>query len=439
MASINYINTRTQLSNPKVTSPIDLGMRPFGYLDTPIPAVGVVGSITLLPGGCQINTIKKGDKITIVPPSSSVRYEYTATEDAQATTAGNGLTVAVLPAMQINHGRYSSVWGPVPAFRRYSAINVIQALNPTDKRTYSLDAPFCVPYVEPWPWSADPNGVPWDKDNLLALSFVQQNSFGHRDSNIDLASFSNGSYGAGDFIPVPRILGSEYTKFTAKYFGTSGYAGLGGIGGSGRGYCGGKDAMASFRTDTGIKSRDVNTMPTSDPRWKQTAWHPRRPKFSTHVTGPSEGNTGILFQQSGSQGVLPWPGSSSGLEIAVVGSRGGYYSIKGYSGNGASHGGFTIRVYQEDPGYSTILLATIVVADGYNYPAPVTTGTWSAVVLPTVPGTVVKCYCVITPDIAGPISAVGLLFVAESTNVPWCHHVVTGNLVAPGGLIAPFY
>lgn len=438
MAIIPYLNVRASAWKTSVTA-AECQLPYYGYIINPIPAIGTVGSFVIRaatvtpPNIYQIPAVKKGDKL-----KTSDGYTYYATEDVQAANEGDSITIPVTPAMQATHANQTRVNGAAPKFIAAGGCSVIRQLNPQTKTLGSnQDYTQCRPYVQPWPWDTDPCGIPWDKDNLLALSFYAPNFPSHKDYDVDFASLSTAYASFPDMIPVPRTIGAEYTPMTPRYFAAQAFGP--------RGYYGANEqAFGYWRTNTDVINRSQYAQLPTDSRWRQMKWRPLQMKFETRTATAAAG--GIAFTTSssfarGNPGLL-WPGTQGAW--AVPGSRGGRYSFGGWSsvpGAPGTYSGVTVQVWQENPGFADVMLFSAHVNDGHTGPPPITTGTWSSVVLPTVPGSVVKCYMVIIPDIGvmANCNVGGYICVSESTQVPWCHHVVTGNLVAPGGLIAPFY
>jgi hypothetical protein len=241
-------------------------------------------------------------------------------------------------------------------------------------------------------------------------------------------------------MPVPKVIGAEYTLMTPRKMGqfytyeqrntfeppdTVHYN---------------HPSYLRFRTATSNWARDHEAAYAS-----RYNWQARPQTIFSYSANNNPYSGGSLLTWDTVTGRIS--GGLAGAVPYINGVRGGQYSICGqcYDSASGNYTGFTIDVMLDDSGGAgQVLLKSIVVPGaGSTGPWTVVTGTWAGVVLPTTPGVCREVYLKCTPGIPGAtfvaiFGGSGVL-VSESTNVPWCVSVATGDKVAPGGLIAPFY
>ena len=419
-------------------------------LGTPIPPSGAMGSLRIS-GLLPVGVIRVGDKIAVT--TSGVTYVYYSTVEIVTTGYPWAASVAVSPAIQTTHVLSDLVVLTRLLVGKMLAMNAIVSANynsadvvdpgPVLRRRREV-----LPWVRPWPWAADPYGISWDQSNIMALMVKPVYS---------AVDFDDPGAGMLWNIPVPRAIGSEYTKFSPRLLGQA--RGDYRTGASANLFSSTVDADVLFpnenRTADSVRSRLTIVE-------NRRGWTPRPQVFTFDDADPDTVPNGSIFpsrnvrinsnsMSGGSQWALIRMASErvtfSSMKTTAegVGSRGGRYSICGYyhdNINGPSP--FEVEVRAIVPGLGDILIHSITCTSGavsYTY-GPIVTGTWSGIVIPTdLSGTVAEFYTLIRVPNDGSLSLTygSNIVVADSTQVPWAHHVITGNLVAPGGLIAPFY
>ena len=429
-------------------APIVFGNAPtYGIqtLGSPVPPSGSLGSLklsTTFPVQFRV-----GDRLTV--KTGGIEYVYYSS--VEVLTSYNGsVSLAVYPAIQTTHSVGDNVIFPLSDVLKYQAINAIVSVNynsadvsvpgavPTRRRRV-------LPWIRAWPWTTDSYGLSWDQPNIMALMLKPVQA------SVD---FDNATAGQPWNIPVPRVIGSEYTKFTPRSLGqASGYYRTGATSTLG-------PALADYDTLFPTEYRDaVSVRSRSTLSSLRQLWFPRPQRFSFDVADPDTVPNGSFTPTANSRTIYgpSWqlirmasdtPNmSGTSQETAYgVGARGGRYSICGYYYDNTLGGpsGFAVEVRAIVPGLGDILINSIACTSGptaFTY-GPVATGTWSGVVLPTdASGTCAEFYLLVRVANPGSISLTygSHVVIADSTQVPWSHHVVTGNEHAPGGLIAPFY
>ena len=444
------------------------------FLTAPIPPISTIGQIRVL----NARQIKSGEKITIVS-AAGVFYEYFATSDIQvvdSTTPGYA-DIPVLPAMQATHAVFDKVYlanDKRPMQRGLNAIGDIRpfsAYGKPDGESNTTPAQ-CVPHLRSWPWSTDIHGIPYDQSNILALSFYQVqsafvatkelNNIWDYSTSPPTLTGSNIDYGAyartdeeRNLIAVPKTIPlSTYTALTPRQiYSQVTYQSIprgGYYGGMPASAYGVSDACRFYRTATDNKNRSITLSPTKAD-WLAQSYQQVSP---APLTGsPHNVGSGVGFYPAEDPATkimanfkpfFATPGLTNTFNYGC-GSRGGTYSIQaiGYNGSGffgQPSSACTIEIWMTRPGQSDIMLASLSFpARSLGDPYTVQEGTWSGVQAPTANGTCcqlyAKGYCVDTIVMSDPSKCT----VMPSTQVPYVFGITTGNLVAPGGLIAPFY
>lgn len=424
---------------------------PYNLL-APIPSIGTSGPFLFNYYDILGALIKKGDEVIIV--TGGVRYSYFAIADVYCSgidtpSPTQPKSITVSPNVLVAHSAGDQIILPAKPYSRRVGGNVIGPHLPVSVGWWrpSSDAEWAsyvgshlpVPYVRPWPDSVDPQGVPWDKDSLYALSITVLNSSGHAsDTFVSRTVFDTGTqanytvWNYTDMMPVPRSPGVEYTRLGVRDWVSFGLV----------------------RTPSTVKYRQVSLSPQRYAwrTWGRSAgeseaqWHNRlSPPNNDYVPGEDlswDAGTGVISHPT----LARW---QTGRDYGQ-GVRGGRYSLSGYASTGAGFSGFTIEVWMSNPGGSDILLHSIPVTLGAvpGGDSDVVTGAWSGVHYPATSGTAVALYCKLT-GVSSPtaVHMRGMSFdnghclitVFPTTQVPYHTTVITGNTVAPGGLIAPFY
>ena len=397
------------------------------YLTTlgfPVPASGSLGSLALR------GSYKAGARLVVI--TAGQRYVYFVISDFQAVD--NFLhAIPVVPAIQTLHVVGDQVEGPYPDYQKSVAMNAIVSANPRSVNPLYASAGYVVPYLREWPDATDPFGLSWDQSNILALS-------------VEPIAGNNPFF--AEMIPVPRTLGAEYTKFSQRSRGMLyGYYGTG----SARGVSSPYDISWPYQYRNAAGAWNSRAQLKPYPHY-----------FSSAAAEPDDGTYPEAQVATGTAGMIsvpifypdPWillrattEYPNLGASGYAPGSRGGQYSFCGrsFDADTGTQGTFTIEIRGIYPGLGDVLLHSVLVSSGALLWGPVASGTWSGIVLPT-DGTGAACshYLKLIPTNPGPNVYTYLTYgsgavIASSTQVPWGHTVVTGNLVAPGGLIAPFY
>lgn len=394
-------------------------------LGSPIPASGALGSLSLR------GSYKAGARLVVI--TAGQRYVYFVISDFQAVD--NFLhAIPVAPAIQALHVVGDQVEGPYPAYQKIVAMNAIVSANPRSVNPSYASAGYVVPYLREWPDATDPFGLSWNQSSILALSVAP-------------VAGDNPFFAA--MMPVPRTIGAEYTKLNQRSLGIyDGYYATGQ--GSSSPYF--IQWVTNYRTATALQ-------PRSGLSYLRQQWRPIPHYFTSAVADPDDSTNLGAQVATGTQDVsslAPWtflratteyPVSGNKVSTVAVGSRGGQYSFCGYSFDSTmgTLDSFTVQIRGNIPGLGDTLLHSVLVSSGATTWGAVVSGTWAGVVVPT-DGTGTACtyYLRIIPTNPGANVYTYLTYgsgavIASSTQVPWGHTVVTGNLVAPGGLIAPFY
>lgn len=424
-------------------------------LSTPIPGSGAMGSLRI--GGLfPVGVIRVGDKITVY--TAGVTYVYYST--VEIVTAGYpwAASVAVAPAIQTTHAVSDFVVLARLPVGKMLAMNAIVSANYSSA---DISAPGAfpnrrrgvLPWVRDWPWATDPYGISWDQSNIMALMLKPV---------YNSVDFDDPGAGMPWNVPVPRSIGNEYTKFSPRSLGQArGYNREGANAQLGPSL-GDYDVLFPQESRTADSVRNRSTLPLLRGYPLSFLWSPRPQIFSFDVAEPDTvpyGSISPLWNErinSSYMSVYQWSlirmasdrvTFSAEKTVALgVGSRGGRYSVCGYFYDNATGapGPFAVEVRAIVPGLGDVLIHSIACTSGavsYTY-GPVVTGTWLGVVVPTdLTGTCAEFYVLVRVPNDGSIRLTygSNIVVADSTQVPWAHHVITGNLVAPGGLIAPFY
>jgi hypothetical protein len=396
-------------------------------LSSPVPSIGSLGSLRF--GGWLPVQIRIGDKITV--RTSGVTYSYYASIDLLNGYAWSA-SVPVYPAIQAAHsiGDFVTfVRNPVGKMLAMNAIvsgncNSVDISDPTAIPRRRREV---LPWVRNWPWATDPYGISWDQSNIMALMLKPVHA------SVD---FDDATAGQPWNIPVPRAIGAEYTKFNPRTLGQV----MGDYRAGASSTLG--PALADYevlfpsenRTADSVRSR--GTLPSN-----RAGWQPLPQSFPLVVADPDDATN----PSTSCVGGVPILGAThvntrSGTSGDGPGCRGGRYSLCVNAGGFGLTVNFEIRAIV--PGLGDILIHSVACVSGPGFPGSnwgaIYTGTWSGVVLPT-DATGTLCLFYVRPDINCSITYNSRVTVAASTNVPWAHHVVTGNDHAPGGLIAPFY
>lgn len=419
-----------------------------GALGSPVPPSGSLGSVRL--SGSFPVQFKTGDKITIF--TGGIAYVYYSTTEI-LTGYTYSVYVPVWPEIQTTH-LASDTW--VLQRRLVSPLAAMNAIVTANCNSADISVPGAapnrrrnvLPWVRAWPWAADQYGISWGQSGLLAL--IVKPIYAATD-------FDDPTVGQYWNIPVPRAIGAEYTQFSPRSLGQSyGYyrtAATAAVGPSLSDY----DVLfpTEYRDQTSVRGRATLSA-------LRQRWQPLPQVFSLDVADPNTVPNGSFSPTAnsritaGSMSFYQWQLVRMATENYAfpsaqttaygVGSRGGRYSICGYYYDNTLGGpsGFSVEVRAIVPGLGDILITSIACTSGATAFAygPVTTGTWAGVVVPTaLTGTCVEFYILVRVANSGSISLTygSHVVVADSVQVPWAHHVITGNDHAPGGLIAPFY
>jgi hypothetical protein len=437
---------------------------PYFRLTTPIPTSGTTGSLRVL----SARAVKKGEKVTVVS-SAGVFYEYFATTDVQITdsTTPGHVDIPVLPAMQATHVSFNKVYlaGSADTIRRgYSVIGDVAPFSaygkPDGESNLALGLLACVPHLRPWPWATDIHGIPYDQANLLALSLWQvQSSFVATKEKNNIWNYSTspptltssnidyGAYARTDeerrLVPVPKSIPSDYTLLTARnVFGrNSGYYSMG----NGNNYAL-PQKFSLYRTATDEKNRASTLAPTRRD-WIPASHEQICPSPGTSSSHDIGGGYAIFAGEDPVTKVMAnWTPyfaqrSLTGLQTTYgPGARGGTYTLSAIGLRGPGSTACTIEIWMEIPGSADVMLSThSFPARGALDPYTIREGVWTNLQAPAAPGTCCRVYA--KGYSADPIiiSGVSACTIMPSTQVPFVHGITTGNLVAPGGLIAPFY
>jgi hypothetical protein len=429
-------------------------------LDLPIPAIATNGTLKIktVAGSHKFGRkINAGSKIVV--KTGATYYAYYSLADIAVKNFDEVISIPVSPPIQAVHAEFNDVELPSEKYHQRIGETVIGPMLSSSvgsSRLYA-DALYVadtdqlgtgLPYVRDWPDTNDPLGVPWGQSDLLALSFFPPNGGSHRETGdayavsniVDSASgLTYQFWGIQDVLPVPRILSAAYTHLTRRAgarYRVNEFASK---------FAQRDDYFNDFerhRTATGNHWRVSSFGPFPHDRY---VWQPSVQLFGNRlsVTNSFSGTGGSLAYDPGTGYVNLVAAMNNGLSNRWAGSRGGYYSLSGYASGPSGTCGFSLEIWTTNPGGSDIKLLTAAVPDGSGGPVRVS-GTWTDLRLPTNEGTCGVLYAKAYPtdptstgiflhDTRGPIS------IFATGNIPWCYSIVTGNLVAPGGLIAPFY
>ena len=429
---------------------------PVGVLAVPIPGIGTSGTLKIaaLSVLAKTTSIKKGDKITVYNTDGSVWVYFSDVDIQQNDLLQPSIDVAVSPLIQAVHSTSAGVTVSGKKHVRQYGYNIIGDFVPNsakgdpDGTTY-LSGVTAFPHLRPWPWATDIHGIPYDQANLLGLSFYNTRSLVSptKESNPVYDAYGNltsNDYAYGAYsrtneeralIPVPKTIPVDYTKLTARqvFSGTVYPSGAYPL----------PPVLQYYRTATARKNR-LATMANSKYFWQPTAPIFYSPALAINATSGGYGNV----YADPVTGVSPsaFGGWGSALSTAYgPGVRGGTYCISctGVTYPNAFTDVITAEIWMTRPGQSDAMLKSLSFpSKTYGDPKDVLTGTWSGVQIPTAHGTCCTTYMkffssgdpanITTSDTSG-------YTLMPSTQVPFPHTVVTGNLVAPGGLIAPFY
>ena len=425
---------------------------PVSVLVTPIPGVGTSGTLKI--GGVRVVSIKKGDKITVRNTDGTVWVYFSNVDIQHADLLQPSMDVAVSPLIQAVHSTSSTVVVSGKKHVRKYGYTVIGDFAPNsakgdpDGTTY-FSGVTAFPHLRPWPWASDIHGIPYDQANLLALSFyntrslvgptLESNPVYDAYGNLTSNDYAYGAYARTEeeraLLPVPKTMAAAYTRLIERQV----YGGLY--------YPSGPYPQAPvleyYRTATVRKDRLV-TLAANRYHWRTCA-----PIFFAPAL-PINATTGLYSAVYADPvtGVSPYSfgGWSGGPTTAHgPGVRGGTYCIScsGLTYPNSMTDVITAEIWMTRPGQSDVLLKSLSFpSKPYTDPKDVLTGTWAGVQMPTANGTCCTTYMKFfsSGDPANitmeQYSGYTLL---PSTQVPWAHSVATGNLVAPGGLIAPFY
>ena len=445
-----------------VRSKVAPGIYTGALLNTPIPGVGVLGSLTLLNTPVSECSVAKGSKITVT--TSGTKYIYYATADIQATDQTTPLVIPVAPAIQAVHAYGNNVYISGRKLTKQYGVSAIGDILPISAKgkadgESNPDLLVCVPHLRAWPWATDIHGIPYDQANLLALSFhqVQSHFVATKEVNTiwDYSTFppsvlsANVDYGAyartneeRRLIAVPKIMDAAYTRLSPRQ-----------ANGGGLCYYSGNASGTSlpyyyFRSGTDRKLRG-NTLAPEKADWLTYAVPQTKgtPTGTPHDLG---GGYGFLMSPDPvtkicANGRPFFPSASiSGYSTAYgAGCRGGSYSLSvmgNYGFGGGASSNVDLEAWMTRPGQSDVLLLSLnFPARAIGDPYTIREGVFTNLQMPTAHGTCCqlyyKAYC------ADPVimSGASIFNVMPTTQIPYAYHVSTGNLVAPGGLIAPFY
>lgn len=424
---------------------------PVSVLVAPIPGVGTSGTLKI--GGVRVVSVKKDDKITVRNTDGTV-WVYFSNVDIQHTDLlAPSMDVAVSPLIQAVHSTSSTVTVSGKKHVRKYGRTVIGDFAPNsatgdpDGTTY-FSGVGAFPHLRPWPWSSDIHGIPYDQANLLALSFyntrslvgptLESNPVYDASGTLTSNDYAYGAYPRTDeeraLIPVPKTIPVDYVRllerqvFKGAYYPSGPYPQ--------------PPLLEYYRTATGVKDRLV-TLASSRYHWRACAPIFSSPALPVNATGfyrdvYADPVTGVSPYVLGG-----WSGGPT-IENGP-GVRGGTYCI---SCSGLTYPNFftdviTAEIWMTRPGQSDVLLKSLSFpSKPYTDPKDVLSGTWSGVQMPTAHGACCATYMKFfsSGDPANiTMESNSRYTLLPSTQVPWAHSVATGNLVAPGGLIAPFY
>jgi hypothetical protein len=433
---------------------------PFLRLLAPIPGVGVVGSLRVLPA----RAAKKGEKITVIS-SAGVFYEYFASADVQVTdsTTPGYADIPVLPAIQAAHVAFNTIYltgSPEPVKRGFSVIGDVFPFSASGKPDgeSNLNLIHCVPHLRAWPWATDIHGIPYDQANLLALSLWQvqsanvatkeQNNVWDYSTSPPTLISSNLNYGAyartneeRRLIPVPKTIPSDYTLLTARnmYGLNSGYYSMA----NGYGYML-PQKSGLYRTATDRKSRSTLAFNRMD--WAPASHEQIAPSPTTSNSHDLGGGYGFYAGEDPATKIMAnWRPffatiGLSGTFNYGTGSRGGTYTLSATAPGGGGGLACTIEIWMKIPGAADVMLSThSFPARSFTDPYTIREGVFTNLQMPAAPGICCELYAKGYSAAAIIISNVSKCTIMPSTQVPFVHSMTTRNLVAPGGLIAPFY
>ena len=450
---------------PHVRSKVAPGTYTGSLLNTPIPGVGVLGSLTLLNLPTDECRVAKGTKITVT--TSGTKYVYYATADVQATDQTTPLVIPVAPEIQAVHAYGNNVYISGRKLTKQYGVSVIGDILPISAKGKADGESqgallSCVPHLRAWPWATDIHGIPYDQANLLALSFYQVQShfvatkevntiwnYGTSPPTVASANVDYGAYARTNeeryLIAVPKTaLPAAYTRLSPR---KANGGGLCYYQGGAPGY-GPSLAYYYFRSGTARKYRPTTIAP-ANADWLT---YPVRQEKGTPSSSPHDLGSGYGFLMSPdpvtkicANGRPFFPSASISGYSAVYGAgcRGGTYSLSvmgNYGFGGGASSSVDLEAWMTRPGQSDVLLLSLnFPARAIGDPYTIREGVFTNLQMPTAHGTCCqlyyKAYC------ADPVimSSASVFTIMPTTQIPYAYHVSTKNLVAPGGLIAPFY
>lgn len=435
---------------------------PIGGLTTPIPGVGTSGTLKITTGfggfATKTTTVKKGDKITVYNADGSEWVYFSTVDIQQNDLLSPSIDVEVSPLIQAVHTASSGVRVSGKKHSSKYGYNIIGDFIPDSAKGQAAGGTntgsYCLPHVRPWPWATDIHGIAYDQANLLALSFIRVSSLDSPsyESNPVYDAYGNivsDNYLYGAYprtreeralVPVPRTMPIDYTRLTSRQV----YGGL---------------LYSSFapypqiyllapilkysRNATGAKDRS-STLAQARYFWQANSG------VHGSYSLPINATTGLYptVYADSVTGVSPYTfGGWASVYSSTYGPgvRGGTYclSCSGLTYPNVMTDVITTEIWMTRPGQSDVLLKSLTFpSKPYTDPKDILSGTWSGAQTPAAPGTCCTTYMKFFSSgdpvniTMGENSGYTLL---PSTQVPFPHSVATGNLVAPGGLIAPFY
>ena len=433
MTSIQYVRVHKHLAKHTAAAGVDRVL-----LRNPMPIIGTLSPFLIRVTKTGPGIIRKGETLRIFDYTQGKDFFYTVSQDFEPIAPDTDQPLYVSQLIQAVHLNLSTAW--VPLKIQSIARNVIQSVDAYGAFDNLIDTGYpepdrkCAPYVRPWPWAADPLGIPWDQANLLMLSFYPINGQNHRMTLTD-------EQGLSDVIPVPKLLPSGYTEQTPRTTGApAGYYGD-------DTYNANNIAITQFRTATAIKNR----LALASIRF---CWQCRAQSFPDPATAFSTmcyGENDLPIYNVGGRFFSPSSSNAVGRSLYengpfCSGVRGGHYAVLGQCWNGVTLCGMTVNVMlkavaAEYADAANVLLTSFHVSTGLV----MSNAAWTGIVAAPTFGETCDIYCELIPDVIGAVPAhipslfQGAVRAHNATNVPWVHTVITGNLVAPGGLIAPFY
>ena len=272
----------------------------------------------------------------------------------------------------------------------------------------------CLPILIDWPFAADENGIPFDQANLYGMSYQ--------------APAHDDDY--KDFIPLPKTVPAGYTLLHPRHgvYGHNSPAQL----------------FEQIRTPTGVFNRFGLTQ----------AKYNCKPRADVRASPPlADPGVGTEFDFAAGANVMagPYTGGHAGfVSPALPGVRGCKYTFRGES--------VRQNPYPTPPDYGGwVRLSFLFDADPENPWNPATNANPPTLLFSVegTNGTTVVSGTSTAQALARPgwtggvwgvlqsqyndaddyvISGFSLRW-ARTTQVPWCHTIVCGNKISPGGLI----